>query len=94
MRHQNIQYQLAYMKGSENIADFLSRHAKPWDTLPKEIKEEANDLKNLVLYTLRVSPILDVLGINEIAKATSEDPNLSRLQNMIKMGNTLLLKDW
>ena len=36
MRHQDILYKIVYRKGSENDADYISRHARPWETLPKE----------------------------------------------------------
>ena len=91
MRHQNIQYELLYRKGSDNSADFLSRHAQPWESLPKTIQAEAEEVTNL-LYTLRLSPIMDALGIPEIASATAHDPVLSKLQRMIKEGKTFIPK--
>ena len=92
MRHQNIDYKLAYRKGGDNSADFLSRHAQPWHTLSKSIQSESDEVKNL-LYTLRLSPILDALGIKEIALATSSDPVLSRLQRMIGQGVSFIHKN-
>lgn len=92
MRHQNIQYEVLYRKGCDNSADYLSRHALPWETLPKTMKEESNEITNL-LYTLRLSPIIDALGITEIATATKEDPVLSRLQCMVKEGKSFIPKD-
>ena len=38
-------------------------------------KNESADLTNL-LYTLHVTPILDVIGIKEIAEETNNDPAL------------------
>ena len=92
MRHQNIRFTLIYKKGSENIADYLSRHAQPWDTLPIHIQQESEDLRNL-LYTLRLSPILDALGLKEIAVATTNDTILSKIQNKIKEGITYITSD-
>ena len=92
MRHQNIQYQVKYRKGKDNTADFLSRHAVPWQTLPKNMKEEANEVTNL-LYHLRLSPIIDALGIQEIAKATAEDPCLSTIQQMLSEGKSFIPKN-
>ena len=92
MRHQNIRFRLVYKKGSDNVADYLSRHANPWDTLPLHIQQESNDLKNL-LYTLRLSPILDALGVKEIALATRSDPVLSKLQQKIRKGVTCIHSD-
>ena len=91
MRHQNIRYEVIYRKGSENSADFLSRHAQPYETLPKAIKDEANEVQNL-LYTLRLSPIVDALGVLEIAKATKSDPVLSKLQRLIRENKSFVPK--
>ena len=91
MRHQNIQFELVYRKGCDNNADFLSRHALPWATLPKSIKAESDEVTN-ILYTLRLSPIMDALGIKEIAQATTDDPVLSKLHLAIKEGRTYIPK--
>ena len=92
MRHQNIQYKVMYRKGADNSADFLSRHARPWSSLSKSIKAESDEVTNL-LYTLRLSPIMDALGIKEIATCTSEDPVLSKVQQLIKDGKPFIPKN-
>ena len=71
MRHQDLFYTLEFRKGEENTADYLSRHAMPWETLPKDIKKEANELVHL-LYTLHLSPVLDAIGIRDIAIETKK----------------------
>ena len=92
MRHQNIRFHLTYKKGEENIADYLSRRGKAWERLPTHIKQESDDLKNL-LYTLRLSPIIDAIGIKEIAIAPAKDPILSKLQHKIRNGITSISSD-
>ena len=57
-----------------------------------QIQQESNDLKNL-LYALRMSPILDALGVKEIALATIRDPVLSELQKKIREGVTSINSD-
>ena len=66
---------IQYKKGITNLADYLSRHGIPWETLPKNEKNESSDLTNL-LYTMHVTPILDAIGIKKIAKETNNDPTL------------------
>ena len=91
MRHQNIQFIVQYRKGKENNADFLSRHAVPWESLSRDLKAEADEVTNL-LYHLRLSPIVDALGIGEIAKETSEDSCLSQIQKLLAEGKTFIPK--
>ena len=91
MRHQDLFYTLEFRKGEENTADYLSRHAMPWETLPKDIKKEANELVHL-LYTLHLSPVLDAIGIRDIAIETKKDPVLRKLTKLIKSGKTYIPK--
>jgi hypothetical protein len=91
MRHQNIQYNVQYRKGKDNSADFLSRHATPWQALPKSVKEEADAVTNL-LYHLHLAPIVDAIGIREIAHETSRDPCLSEIQKLLAEGKTFIPK--
>ena len=67
LRHQDIRFSFQYKRGITNPADYLSRHGIPWETLSKNEKNECADLTNL-LYTLHVTPILDTIGIKEIAE--------------------------
>ena len=91
MRHQNIQFNVVFRQGKDNSADFLSRHATPWKSLPRDVKEEAGEVTNL-LYLLRLSPILDALGISEIAKETSADPCLSSIKKILAEGKSFIPK--
>ena len=67
LRHQDIRFSFQYKRGITNPADYLSRYGIPWETLSKNEKNECADLTNL-LYTLHVTPILDTIGIKEIAE--------------------------
>ena len=92
MRHQDIQYKVVYRKGKENNADFISRHARPWETLPMTEKKEAGELTRF-LFTLHVTPVLDAIGIPLIAKETAKDKVLSKLQKRIQDGHTFIPKE-
>ena len=70
LRHQDIPYVVNYQQGNINQADYLSRHAKPINLLPREEQQEAEDLNNL-LYMLHSTPVLDHISIAAIANATS-----------------------
>ena len=45
-----------------------------------------------LLYTLRLSPIVDALGINEIATETAKDPCLSEIQKLLADGKSFIPK--
>ena len=82
LRHQDKRFLLHYKKGITNLAHYLSRHGIPWETLSKNEKNESADLTNL-LYTLHVTPILDAIGIKEIAEETNNDLTLQDLRDII-----------
>ena len=88
LRHQDLRYMVRYQKGKINQADYLSRHAKPIETLPREEQDEADNLNNL-LYTLHTTPIMDHISLARISKETKEDPVLLRLVNMVRDGETI-----
>eukprot|EP00112_Aurelia_sp_Birch-Aquarium-sp1_P010952 Seg2314.7 transcript_id=Seg2314.7/GoldUCD/mRNA.D3Y31 product="Transposon Tf2-3 polyprotein" pseudo=true protein_id=Seg2314.7/GoldUCD/D3Y31 len=56
IRHQHINYVVKWHKGSENPADYLSRHAIPLQQLPSRIVEEAKIYEKLI-YTLHTTHI-------------------------------------
>ena len=91
LRHQDVRYVLEYKKGQENFADYLSRHAIKWKDMSKSEREEPKDLTKL-LYTLHVTPVLDTLGIKEIAEHTQKDKILKRLKTFIQDGKTFIPK--
>ena len=90
MRHQDIRFHLEYQKASDNCADFMSRHTKTWETIPKI--EKSNDLINL-LYTLHISPVLDAIGIKTITEDTAKDPTLQKISKAIQTGRTSAIRN-
>ena len=89
---QYIPYAAEYRKGKLNLADYMSRHAKPLKKLPKEEQKECDELNNL-LYALHMTPVIDHLGLSTIAKATSADSVLSKIQKYVREGQTWIPKD-
>ena len=85
LRHQDIRFCVNYQKGQHNPADYLSQHALSWNLFTKFEKKESDDLANL-LYTLHVTPVIDAIGIKEIAEHTTKDPILNELRELIKSG--------
>ena len=55
-------------------------------------KKKSDDLANL-LYTLHVTPVLDAIGITEIAELTVKDPVLNELRELIKSGRNHIPKN-
>ena len=74
-RHQDNNYNVEYQQGKMNQSDYLSRHGKPFSTLPENEQMEADELHNL-LYTLHNTPIIDQKGVLSITKYTTDDPIL------------------
>ena len=74
LRYQDIRFCVNYQKGQYIPADYLSCHALSWDLLTKFEKKVSDDLANL-LYT-HVTPVIDAIGIKEIAEHTTNDPIL------------------
>ena len=50
LRHQDIDYEVLWEKGSVNRADYLSRHARPWEKISKEEQEETNELEKTIWF--------------------------------------------
>ena len=74
---------MLFQRGKQTQADFLSRKATPfYQKLPKEQQTEADDLQKL-LYILHTTPIMDHIGLGNIAKATMDDPVLSQIQVLL-----------
>jgi len=88
LRHQDLRYIVKYQKGKINQADYLSRHAKPIETLSREEQDEADDLNNL-LYTLHTTPIMDVISLARISEETKRNPVLVKLMNLVKNGEPI-----
>ena len=92
LRYQDIRFCVNYQKGQNNPADYLSRHALSWDLLNTFEKKESDDLTNL-LYALHVTPVIDAIGIKEIAEHTTKDPVLHELRELIKSGKNYIPKN-
>ncbi|CAB3984514.1 Retrovirus-related Pol poly from transposon [Paramuricea clavata] len=91
LRHQDIRFTVIYQCGKVNQSDYLSRHAKPIEKLPREEQTEADDLNNL-LYLLHTTPAIDCVGISAIVQATSEDQTLQKIVALIKKGQAWIPK--
>ena len=89
LNHQNIPYVLEYRKGSANISDYMSRHGKPLCKLSVEQQRESEESSNL-LYMLHSTQVVDRIGIGLIATETMKDETLSKIQTMIKKGQTAI----
>jgi hypothetical protein len=76
-----------YQEGKLNKVDFTSRRAKPLQELTSQEREEAEELNNL-LYLLHTTPVIDSIGIGNIAKQTKADKTLSDLSGIIERGQT------
>ena len=85
LRHQDINYKVEWQKGKTNKADYLSRHATPWEKVPPEEKEETNEFEKTVWFT-RFSPYTEAVSIQEMVKQTQLDPELSALKKALKKG--------
>ena len=94
MRHQDVCFNVRYRRGIDNPSDYISRNGKPWKEIPMEQQKEADDLKNLV-FMLHMTPIVDAIGIKEIAAETIKDNKLQKLSsiiyNRIKPGEKIAL---
>lgn len=91
LRHQDVQFKVTYQEGKRNPADYLSRRARPFEGLPKEEQSEVDDLNNL-LYILHTTPIIDHIGLAEIAKYTKEDATLQEVTKLIQDGKMWISK--
>ena len=87
LRHQDINYYVEYQQGKMNQSDYLSRHGKPFSTLPENQQMESDELYNL-LYTLHTTSVIDETGIPSIEKCTTMQTVLCKLLEIIKFGKT------
>ena len=62
LNHQDVPYTLKYQKGKKNVADYMSRHAKPLPKLPISEQKESQELSNL-LYMLHSTPCVYHISI-------------------------------
>ena len=91
LRHQDIQFEVVHQEGKHNQSDYLSRKAKNLMLLPCDQQDEADDINNL-LYLLHTTPIIDDLGLAEIATETQKDGALQKINEHINNGKQWIPK--
>ncbi len=92
LRNQDIDFSVQYQKGTSNQADYLSRHAKPFEKTSPEDQENAREV-NKLLYVLHTTPIMDYIGLSTIAEETEKDPTLAQLRTILKRSQTWIPKN-
>ena len=85
LRHQDINYKVVWKKGILNPADYLSRHAIPYDKLPRQWREETKDFEKTIWF-LQYSPYTDAISMDKISSRTKKDPTLQDLKTAIRKG--------
>ena len=85
LRSQDINYNVQYQKGCDNMSDYFSRHAIPLEQLSEEIREETNENSKL-LYSLTVCPCTSTIPKELLIKETNKDEVLRRLLHAIYLG--------
>ena len=85
LRHQDIQFQLHWMKGSHNPADFMSRRGTTLSSLEKELKKETTEFEKTVWF-LQFSPFTEAISMDNIIEKTEKDKSLSALKQCIRKG--------
>ena len=85
LRHQDIDYEVVWQKGTTNAADYLSRHAMPLKHMPKEIELETMELEKTVWF-MQYSPYTEAVSITQLIEETNKDPVLRSLKNFMRKG--------
>ena len=85
LRHQDMKYEVCWKKGSQNPADYLSRHGTPFSKLPKKIQTEAGEFEKTIWF-LQFSPFTEAVSMQKIIKRTNDDPVLNTLKKSILNG--------
>ena len=80
-----------YQEGKLNQVDFTSRRAKPLQELTSNEREEVEELNNL-LYLLHTTPVMDSIGIANIAIHTKTDGTPGEHSKIIESGQTWIPK--
>ena len=71
---------------------FEQAYTTQWKSVSQSKREESNDFSKL-LYTLYVTPVLDALGIGEIAEHAQTDTTLTKLKDLIIGGKIYIPKN-
>ena len=85
LRHQDISYTVIWRKGTQNPSDYLSRHAIPFNKLPKSIRKETSEFEKTVWF-LQFSPYTEAISMSNIIRATNSDNKLIKLKDCIIKG--------
>ena len=85
LRHQDVNYAVVYHPGKHNRADFLSRHATSWKSVPEEWKEETKELEKTIWF-LNFSPYSEAISLPRIIDETKKDKKLQQLITYCTMG--------
>ena len=85
LRHQDILYQVVWRAGIDNPADFLSRHAVPWQKLPRSWKHETEELEKTVWF-LQFAPYTEAISFKRMIAETEKDKLLKRLKKYLMKG--------
>ena len=76
---------MVWRPGSENPADYLSRHAIPFSKITKTQQQELDEFEKYV-WLVQYSPYVDAVSIDQIIKETKTDPALVELTTQIHRG--------
>ena len=76
LRLQQYDFNVVYTTGSENPADFLSRH-------PPCNKEQTQDIADDYVKFLTTMALPSTLTLNDFSKATAQDESLCALKNAL-----------
>ena len=85
LRHQDLQYEVVWKKGKLNKADYLSRHAVPWEDVPSVEKDETGEFEKLIWF-LQYSPYVESLSVSNIVKESESDPVLCQIRKALRKG--------
>ena len=85
LRHQDIRYQLHWMKGSRNPADFMSRQGTPLSKLNKRLRAETAEFEKTVWF-LQFAPYTEAISFDKIIATTEKDLVWSALKKCIRQG--------
>ena len=86
LRHKGISFNLVWMKGSHNPADYLSRRGTPVNRLPKAQREETTEFEKTVWF-LQYAPYTEAISFCKMIKGTDRDTQLSSLKKCIRKGH-------
>ncbi|TRY70751.1 hypothetical protein TCAL_07344, partial [Tigriopus californicus] len=81
-----------HLRPGANPADFFSRHAPPFDSLPADLQNEAHETEKL-LFNLQIRDIGGALTASEVSKRGQKDSEYRRLTKAVASGTIPTSKD-